>query len=183
MGKSKARASRASTSAGRCASCPAARRSASRWSASPKRASSTAQSTTISLNSPHEPKQRARRLRQALPRALLQGHGRREAHLDLRDGAEEHREADDRDGPRQGQRQPDPRRRDARHQPQHAAQQDAAAANQGLAPKLVAKIQRALLSVSDKAGVVDFARALAALGIQLLSTGGTAQLLAKEGIA
>jgi len=47
----------------------------------------------------------------------------------------------------------------------------------------VAKIQRALLSVSDKAGVVDFARALAALGIQLLSTGGTAQLLAKEGIA
>ncbi|HEX6692273.1 MAG TPA: bifunctional phosphoribosylaminoimidazolecarboxamide formyltransferase/IMP cyclohydrolase [Burkholderiales bacterium] len=45
------------------------------------------------------------------------------------------------------------------------------------------KIQRALISVSEKAGVVDFARALAALGIQILSTGGTAQLLAKEGIA
>ena len=51
--------------------------------------------------------QRARRLRQALARALLQGHGRREADLDLRHGAEEHREADDRDGARQGRRQPD----------------------------------------------------------------------------
>src|SRR5262245_37033707 len=137
----------------------------------------------MSLNWPHEPKQRARRLRQALARALLQGHGRREADLDLRDGAEEHREADDRDGARQGERQPDARRRDARHQPQHAAQQDAAAADQGLAPKLVGKIQRALVSVSEKSGVVEFARALAALGIQILSTGGTAQLLAKEGVA
>ena len=45
------------------------------------------------------------------------------------------------------------------------------------------KIQRALVSVSDKSGVVDFARALAALGIQLISTGGTARLLAKEGVA
>ena len=40
----------------------------------------------------------------------------------------------------------------------------------------------ALLSVSDKTGIVEFARALHALGIQLLSTGGTAQLLAKEGL-
>jgi phosphoribosylaminoimidazolecarboxamide formyltransferase / IMP cyclohydrolase len=47
----------------------------------------------------------------------------------------------------------------------------------------VQKIQRALVSVSDKSGVVDFARALAALGIQIISTGGTAQLLAKEGVA
>jgi phosphoribosylaminoimidazolecarboxamide formyltransferase/IMP cyclohydrolase len=47
----------------------------------------------------------------------------------------------------------------------------------------VGKIQRALVSVSEKSGVVDFARALAALGIQILSTGGTAQLLAREGIA
>ena len=45
------------------------------------------------------------------------------------------------------------------------------------------KIQRALVSVSEKTGVVDFARALAALGIQIISTGGTAQLLAKEGVA
>ena len=40
----------------------------------------------------------------------------------------------------------------------------------------------ALLSVSDKTGIVEFAQALHALGIKLLSTGGTAQLLAKEGL-
>jgi phosphoribosylaminoimidazolecarboxamide formyltransferase / IMP cyclohydrolase len=44
------------------------------------------------------------------------------------------------------------------------------------------KVQRALLSVSDKSGVAELARALAALGVQLLSTGGTAKLLEKEGI-
>jgi len=44
------------------------------------------------------------------------------------------------------------------------------------------KVARALLSVSDKAGVVELARALAALGVQLLSTGGTASLLEKEGV-
>jgi phosphoribosylaminoimidazolecarboxamide formyltransferase / IMP cyclohydrolase len=47
----------------------------------------------------------------------------------------------------------------------------------------VPKIQRALLSVSDKSGVVELARALAALGVQLISTGGTARLLEKEGVA
>ena len=41
----------------------------------------------------------------------------------------------------------------------------------------------ALLSVSDKTGVVDFARGLAALGVRLLSTGGTAKLLADAGLA
>ena len=40
----------------------------------------------------------------------------------------------------------------------------------------------ALISVSDKTGIVEFARALHALGIRLLSTGGTAQLLAREGL-
>ncbi|GKS74864.1 bifunctional phosphoribosylaminoimidazolecarboxamide formyltransferase/IMP cyclohydrolase [Acidovorax sp. SUPP950] len=40
----------------------------------------------------------------------------------------------------------------------------------------------ALLSVSDKTGIVEFAQALHALGIRLLSTGGTAQLLAKAGL-
>ena len=40
----------------------------------------------------------------------------------------------------------------------------------------------ALLSVSDKTGVVDFARALHALGVTLLSTGGTAKLLADAGL-
>ncbi len=41
----------------------------------------------------------------------------------------------------------------------------------------------ALLSVSDKTGVLDFARGLAALGVKLLSTGGTAKLLADAGLA
>ncbi|MBT1451380.1 bifunctional phosphoribosylaminoimidazolecarboxamide formyltransferase/IMP cyclohydrolase [Glaciecola sp. XM2] len=43
-------------------------------------------------------------------------------------------------------------------------------------------IQRALLSVSDKTGIVEFAQALANRGIQLLSTGGTAKLLRDAGI-
>jgi len=47
----------------------------------------------------------------------------------------------------------------------------------------VTKVSRALLSVSDKSGIVEFARALAALGVQIVSTGGTAKLLEKEGIA
>ena len=40
----------------------------------------------------------------------------------------------------------------------------------------------ALISVSDKTGIVEFARALHALGIKLISTGGTASLLAAEGL-
>ncbi len=43
-------------------------------------------------------------------------------------------------------------------------------------------IKQALLSVSDKTGVVEFARGLAALGVSLLSTGGTAKLLADAGL-
>ena len=43
--------------------------------------------------------------------------------------------------------------------------------------------KQALISVSDKTGVVDFARALAGLGYHILSTGGTAKLLEKEGVA
>ena len=43
-------------------------------------------------------------------------------------------------------------------------------------------VKRALLSVSDKTGIVDFARALDTLGIEILSTGGTAQLLRDRGI-
>ena len=43
-------------------------------------------------------------------------------------------------------------------------------------------IERALISVFDKTGVVEFARALAALGIELVSTGGTAKLLRDAGL-
>lgn len=47
----------------------------------------------------------------------------------------------------------------------------------------MSKIQRALISVSDKTGIVDFARELAGFGVEILSTGGTARLLADSGIA
>ena len=43
-------------------------------------------------------------------------------------------------------------------------------------------VRRALLSVSDKAGIVEFAQALSARGVELLSTGGTARLLAEKGL-
>jgi phosphoribosylaminoimidazolecarboxamide formyltransferase/IMP cyclohydrolase len=45
------------------------------------------------------------------------------------------------------------------------------------------KVTQALISVSEKRGVVDFARALAGLGVKLLSTGGTAKLLRDAGLA
>ena len=45
------------------------------------------------------------------------------------------------------------------------------------------KLEQALISVSDKRGAVDFARALHGLGIKLLSTGGTAKLLRDAGLA
>src|SRR5271168_428505 len=44
------------------------------------------------------------------------------------------------------------------------------------------RIQRAILSVTDKTGLVDFARQLSGLGIELVSTGGTAKLLRDSGI-
>ena len=50
------------------------------------------------------------------------------------------------------------------------------------APDLV-PVRRALLSVSDKAGLVDFAKALAKVGVELVSTGGTAKAIAGAGIA
>ena len=47
----------------------------------------------------------------------------------------------------------------------------------------MAAMERALISVSDKTGVVDFARALDARGVEILSTGGTASMLREAGIA
>src|SRR5215469_4028880 len=45
------------------------------------------------------------------------------------------------------------------------------------------RIERALLSVSDKTGLVDFARTLASHGVELISTGGTKKALADAGLA
>ena len=46
----------------------------------------------------------------------------------------------------------------------------------------MAKIQRAILSVTDKTGLVEFARKLAGMGVELVSTGGTAKLLRDAGV-
>ena len=46
----------------------------------------------------------------------------------------------------------------------------------------MARIRRAILSVTDKTGLVDFARKLSTLGVELVSTGGTAKLLRDSGI-
>src|SRR3982751_6392670 len=44
------------------------------------------------------------------------------------------------------------------------------------------KIRTALISVSDKTGVIDFARALCAFDIEIISTGGTAKVLRDAGL-
>src|SRR3954453_7900356 len=44
------------------------------------------------------------------------------------------------------------------------------------------KIARVLLSVTDKTGIIDFARALHAMGAELISTGGTARMIRDDGI-
>ena len=43
-------------------------------------------------------------------------------------------------------------------------------------------IKQALISVSDKTGVLEFAKSLSAMGVNILSTGGTAKLLADNGV-
>ena len=44
------------------------------------------------------------------------------------------------------------------------------------------RVRRALISVSDKTGIVEFARGLQRLGVEILSTGGTAAELREAGI-
>src|SRR5262245_45827318 len=44
------------------------------------------------------------------------------------------------------------------------------------------KIERALISVSDKTGIVDFAQSLAEFGVEIISTGGTAKTLRDNGL-
>src|SRR6516162_6100006 len=46
----------------------------------------------------------------------------------------------------------------------------------------MARIQRVLLSVTDKTALADFARELSAMGTELISTGGTARLLRENGV-
>ena len=49
-------------------------------------------------------------------------------------------------------------------------------------PLPMAKIQRALISVSDKEGLVSFAQVLADVGVEILSTGGTARVMREAGL-
>jgi phosphoribosylaminoimidazolecarboxamide formyltransferase/IMP cyclohydrolase len=53
----------------------------------------------------------------------------------------------------------------------------------GLSFPNIAPIRRALISVSDKAGLVEFAKDLVALGVEIYSTGGTRKFLAENGLA
>ena len=46
----------------------------------------------------------------------------------------------------------------------------------------IVTVRRALISVSDKTGIVEFAQGLRDLGVELLSTGGTCQLLEENGV-
>jgi phosphoribosylaminoimidazolecarboxamide formyltransferase / IMP cyclohydrolase len=66
-----------------------------------------------------------------------------------------------------------------------SARQSIAGRDAGIEPAAPGevRVRRALLSVSDKAGVVGFARGLEELGVELISTGGTARELAGAGIA
>src|SRR5688500_5910669 len=77
-------------------------------------------------------------------------------------------------------RQPEPGRRDARHPPRDPAQ-EAARIRNGLMPGPV-KLRRALLSVSDKTGLVELGQALHRHGVELVSTGGTARALRAAGL-
>ena len=52
-----------------------------------------------------------------------------------------------------------------------------------IAPRDLRPIRRALLSVTDKTGLIDFARVLASFGVDLVSTGGTARGLREAGLA
>src|SRR5687768_1990974 len=63
-------------------------------------------------------------------------------------------------------------------EPQHAAQE----AGRTQTPEIAHMALTALISVSDKTGILEFAQALHALDIRLLSTGGTAKLLADAGL-
>jgi phosphoribosylaminoimidazolecarboxamide formyltransferase/IMP cyclohydrolase len=47
---------------------------------------------------------------------------------------------------------------------------------------MMRRVERALISLTDKSGCEDFAKALAAMGIEILSTGGTAQKLRANGV-
>ena len=52
-----------------------------------------------------------------------------------------------------------------------------------MSAKNLTPVRRALISVSDKTGIVEFAQSLTAMGVEILSTGGTYKLLCDQGVA
>ncbi len=124
-------ASRASTWAGTRAACRAAKASARAWCASRRSRSSAPRSTTISGGSPHEPDATScptpSSARWSATSRTWTASSRPSIYdMVLKNVEQPMIETGAR--PRRGQ--PDARRRDARHRPQHAAQEDAAAAHQ-----------------------------------------------------
>src|SRR5690606_13316403 len=115
-------------------------------------------------------------------RALFRRPRRHATELDLRYGHPGGRTTDARGGDARSPRKPAARERDARHQPQHAAQEAPTPRHAAGRPPMNPPVRRALISVSDKTGVVELARGLDALGVAILSTGGTAKLLADSGV-
>jgi hypothetical protein len=63
-----------------------------------------------------------------------------------------------------------------------ASERDSTASDPNYTPANVFKVRRALLSVSDKAGLADLAKALHANGVEMLSTGGTAKAIRNAGL-
>ena len=47
----------------------------------------------------------------------------------------------------------------------------------------MSRVERALISVSDKTGIVEFARELQHAGVEIISTGGTSKLLKEHGVS
>src|ERR1700761_7712870 len=72
---------------------------------------------------------------------------------------------------------------DAKAHSDTKSQEDNAPEKTGLEKTGLKPIRRALLSVTDKTGLVEFARALASYGVELVSTGGTARALRDAGLA
>src|SRR6187549_1848967 len=108
------------------------------------------------------------------PGGLLPGSARHRAGRHVRDAGAGSGKTPARGGDGQGRPESVQGGRMAGTEPQHPAQETRRTQT--------AQTMNALLSVSDKTGVADFAKALHALGIRLLSTGGTAKLLADEGL-
>ncbi len=52
-----------------------------------------------------------------------------------------------------------------------------------MAEQKITPVRRALISVSDKTGIVEFAQALSQRGVEILSTGGTYKLLKDNNVA